>query len=92
MNHIQKFHVDLYKDWLSSDLDVQEWAIRNELSEQDAHDLLTSGKVQFDALKEERRTETLLELARRCLQALDEDDFPQLRQDLRDALEEFGEG
>lgn len=91
MNHIQKFHVDLYKDWLSSDLDVQEWAARNELDVQDAHDLLTVGKVHFEALKEERRTETLLELARRCLQALHEDDFPQLRQDLRDALEEFGE-
>lgn len=27
------------------------------------------------------------DLLERCLRALDEDDFPQLRQDLRDALE-----
>lgn len=33
--------------------------------------------------------EHLIELLRRALQALDEDDFPQLRQDLRDALEQY---
>lgn len=91
MNPIQKFHADLYKSWLSTDLDVQEWAARNELSEQEASNLLTVGKVHFEMLKKERRTGALLELARRCLQVLDEDDFPGLRQDLRDALEEFGE-
>lgn len=88
MNHIQKFHVDLYKDWLSSDLDVQEWAIRNELSEQEASTLLTLGKVHFETLMAQKRTEKLIELARRCLLVLDEDDFPRLRQDLRDALAE----
>jgi hypothetical protein len=48
---------------------------------------MTDRFVQIEYMNElDARIESLEELCRRALLALDEDYFPQLRQDLRDAL------